>query len=39
LPNGIAYSAIKELQIAIAYLVIKERRVAIAYIDKIVPNY
>jgi hypothetical protein len=32
LPNGIAYSAIKEHQIAIAYLAIKERQIAIAYL-------
>jgi hypothetical protein len=32
LPNGIAYSAIKEHQIAIAYFTIKECRIAIAYL-------
>ncbi len=51
LPNGIAYLAIKERQIAIAYLAIKERQIAIAYVAikecqiaiaylvKIAPNY
>jgi hypothetical protein len=34
LPNGIAYSAIKERQIAIAFLAIKERRIAFAYLAK-----
>jgi hypothetical protein len=32
LPNGIAYSAIKERQITITYLAIKERQIAIAYL-------
>jgi hypothetical protein len=31
-PNGIAYSAINERQIAIAYLAIKERQIAITYL-------
>jgi hypothetical protein len=32
LPNGIADSVIKELQIAITYLAKKERQIAIAYL-------
>jgi hypothetical protein len=32
LPNGIAYLALRERQIAVAYLAIKERQIAIVFL-------